>query len=111
MRISTLLAGKGDSVATITAETTVTGAVDALREHGVGALVVSSDQTVAGDQSAVVGRIEVPVWPLKRPVSLVSTGQLGGLPDPPSRAASADSLILEFVVDERGQFQHRLLNG
>jgi CBS domain-containing protein len=43
VRISTLLAGKGDSVATITADTTVTGAVDALREHGVGALVVSSD--------------------------------------------------------------------
>ena len=43
MRISTLLAGKGDSVATITPDTTVTGAVDALREHGVGALVVSSD--------------------------------------------------------------------
>ena len=36
MRISTLLAGKGDSVATITPDTTVTGAVDALREHGVG---------------------------------------------------------------------------
>ena len=43
MRISTLLAGKGDAVATITADTTVTGAVDALRSHGVGALVVSSD--------------------------------------------------------------------
>ncbi len=43
MRISTLLAGKGHEVATITAEMTVTEAVDALRAHGVGALVVSSD--------------------------------------------------------------------
>ena len=43
MRISALLAAKGDAVATITAQTTVTGAVDALRAHGVGALVVSSD--------------------------------------------------------------------
>jgi CBS domain-containing protein len=43
VRISTLLAGKGDAVATITAQMTVTEAVDALRAHGVGALVVSSD--------------------------------------------------------------------
>jgi CBS domain-containing protein len=43
VRISTLLAGKGDSVATITADMTVTDAVDELRAHGVGALVVSSD--------------------------------------------------------------------
>ena len=43
MRISALLAGKGDAVATITAQMTVTEAVDALRAHGVGALVVSSD--------------------------------------------------------------------
>jgi len=43
VRISALLAGKGDAVATITAQMTVTEAVDALRSHGVGALVVSSD--------------------------------------------------------------------
>jgi len=43
VQISTLLAGKGDSVATITADKTVTDAVDQLRAHGVGALVVSSD--------------------------------------------------------------------
>ena len=43
MRISNLLAGKGDSVATITGDSTVTTAVDELRVHGVGALVVSSD--------------------------------------------------------------------
>jgi len=43
VRISALLAGKGDSVATITADKTVTAAVDALRAHRIGALVVSSD--------------------------------------------------------------------
>ena len=43
MRISALLAGKGESVATITADMTVTAAVDELRAHGIGALVVSSD--------------------------------------------------------------------
>jgi CBS domain-containing protein len=43
VRISTLLAGKGEAVATVTADMTVTGAVDELRSHGVGALVVSSD--------------------------------------------------------------------
>jgi CBS domain-containing protein len=43
VQISTLLAGKGDSVATITADMTVTTAVDELRAHGVGALVVSPD--------------------------------------------------------------------
>jgi len=43
VRISALLAGKGDSVATITSEQTVTAAVDGLRSHRIGALVVSSD--------------------------------------------------------------------
>ena len=43
MRISTLLAGKGDLVATITGDTTVAGAVAQLRAHGIGALVVSAD--------------------------------------------------------------------
>ena len=43
MQISALLARKGDAVATITGDMTVTAAVDELRAHGVGALVVSSD--------------------------------------------------------------------
>jgi len=43
VRISTLLAGKGDLVATITGDKTVAGAVAQLRAHGIGALVVSSD--------------------------------------------------------------------
>jgi CBS domain-containing protein len=43
MRISTLLARKGDSVATIPGETTVYRAVAELRQHRIGALVVSAD--------------------------------------------------------------------
>ncbi|MGA2037243.1 MAG: CBS domain-containing protein [Acidimicrobiales bacterium] len=44
MRISKLLATKGSSVATIPPGATVADAVVELREHGIGALVVSSDQ-------------------------------------------------------------------
>ena len=43
MKISALLVGKGDTVATITGDLSVADAVDELRAHGVGALVVSSD--------------------------------------------------------------------
>jgi CBS domain-containing protein len=43
MRISTLLAGKGESVATIAGDETVGAAVEELRVHRIGALVVSSD--------------------------------------------------------------------
>jgi len=43
MRIATLLAGKGETVATISGEATVADAVAELRTHGIGALVVSSD--------------------------------------------------------------------
>jgi CBS domain-containing protein len=43
MKISHLLATKGDYVATVTPETTVRALVAALAEHKVGALVVSSD--------------------------------------------------------------------
>jgi CBS domain-containing protein len=43
MKISLILSGKGASVATITAGTTVGEAVDELAAHRVGALVVSAD--------------------------------------------------------------------
>ncbi len=43
MRIATLLAAKGDTVATITGDATVSTAVAELRAHGIGALVVSPD--------------------------------------------------------------------
>jgi CBS domain-containing protein len=43
VRIATLLAAKGDTVATITGDATVSTAVAELRAHGIGALVVSPD--------------------------------------------------------------------
>jgi CBS domain-containing protein len=43
MRVSDLLRTKGQSVATIAPDATVSTAVDELRQHGVGALVVSAD--------------------------------------------------------------------
>lgn len=44
MRVSSLLTAKGTSVATISPDAPVAGAVGELRRHGIGALVVSSDQ-------------------------------------------------------------------
>jgi CBS domain-containing protein len=43
MRVSTILATKGASVATIDPQTSVADVVDELRLRGVGALVVSRD--------------------------------------------------------------------
>jgi len=43
LRIATLLAAKGDAVATIDGDATVHTAVAQLRSRGIGALVVSSD--------------------------------------------------------------------
>ncbi len=43
MRVSTILSAKGAAVATIAPDAAISTAVDELRLHGVGALVVSSD--------------------------------------------------------------------
>jgi len=43
MNVETILRNKGRQVATIRADMSVTDAVDMLRRHGVGALVVSDD--------------------------------------------------------------------
>ena len=43
MNVQSILAGKGNAVATITATATLSEAVASLRDHGVGALVVSAD--------------------------------------------------------------------
>jgi CBS domain-containing protein len=44
VRISSLLSKKGSAVATVTPDATVSEAVASLRDHRIGALVVSSDQ-------------------------------------------------------------------
>ena len=43
MNVQSILAAKGHAVATITADSTLSQAVASLRDHGVGALVVSAD--------------------------------------------------------------------
>jgi CBS domain-containing protein len=43
MNVETILRNKGMRVATIRADATVTDAVEMLRQHGIGALVVSDD--------------------------------------------------------------------
>lgn len=49
MRISDVLRHKGDRVVTVTAAETVASLIDLLDEHGIGAMVVSSDgHTVQG---------------------------------------------------------------
>ena len=49
MNVQTILAAKGTAVATIRSDATLSEAVAALRDHGVGALVVSDDEaTITG---------------------------------------------------------------
>lgn len=49
MRINSILHHKGDEVATITPDSTVSDALRSLADHGIGALVVSADgRTVQG---------------------------------------------------------------
>lgn len=70
MRVNDVLRTKGSSVATISPHASVAEAVDLLRQHGVGALVVSDDGTsiagivserdvvrhLASDGAEVIGR-------------------------------------------------------
>jgi CBS domain-containing protein len=81
MQISTLLAGKGDSVATITGDMTVIEAVDALGAHGVGALVVSSDG------KHIDGIIS------ERDIVRGLSGQLGALLDEPVRSIMTSTVF------------------
>ena len=49
MNVQSILSTKGNAVATITSAATLSDAVAALRDHGVGALVVSDDaRTICG---------------------------------------------------------------
>ena len=81
MQISALLAAKGDSVATITGDMTVIEAVDALGEHGVGALVVSSDG------KHIDGIIS------ERDIVRGLSGQLGALLDEPVRSIMTSTVF------------------
>jgi CBS domain-containing protein len=88
VRISSLLAGKGEAVATITADMTVTAAVDQLRAHGIGALVVSSDgEHIDGILS-------------ERDIVRGLAGQLGALLDEPVGAIMTTTVFTASPDDE-----------
>ena len=79
MQLSTIIAGKGDFVATVTPDTTVGDVIQALSEHRVGALVVSEDgRTIAGivSERDVVRVLTQGPSVLDRPVSSIMTAQV-----------------------------------
>jgi len=77
MKISSLIAQKGSSVATIKGEATITEAVAELGSHGVGALVVSTDgehiDGIVSERDIVRGLFGASGELLERPVSSIMT--------------------------------------
>ena len=99
MRISGLLRDKGDFVATIAPEATVTEVLAGLAEHGVGALVVTSDGAqiagIVSERDIVRALHRRGTAILSEPVSTVMTADVHTCrPD-----ASVDSLMA--VLTER----------
>ncbi|MGH3500225.1 MAG: CBS domain-containing protein [Nocardioidaceae bacterium] len=79
MRINEVLQSKGDSVVTVPPETTVRDLVDLLRDHNIGAVVVSSgDRSVDGivSERDVVRALADGVGVLDEPVSAIMTTQV-----------------------------------
>ena len=76
MQLSTVIAAKGDFVATIQPDATVADLVAMLAEHGVGALVVSADgRTITGivSERDVVRAMTHGAEALTRPVASIMT--------------------------------------
>ena len=77
MKISTLLASKGTSVATITGDAKISDAVAELGSHGIGALVVSADgehiEGILSERDVVRGLAERRSELLDEPVSSIMT--------------------------------------
>lgn len=66
-------------------------------------LTVSMDEPGPGEQAMVVGELQVPVWPLAHEAEIRDDVQQPGVIDEMIReGARADTITLEFVVDERG---------
>ena len=61
-------------------------------------LVVSSLEPAPDTRAAVLGRLEVPIWPLSHVVTVASDSAAGT-----TRLASRDSATVELVVDSHGQ--------
>jgi CBS domain-containing protein len=80
VRISNLLSAKGSSVATIAAGAKVSEAVSQLREHGIGALVVSSDgkriEGIVSERDIVRAIADEAATLLDRPVSTIMSSNV-----------------------------------
>jgi hypothetical protein len=67
-------------------------------------LVVSTTPSDGAAYSTVLGRVLVPVWPLRRQVSVASGPQPNlAAADGDAIRVGSDSVTLEFVVDDRGR--------
>lgn len=99
VKLSTILAAKGDFVATITPEATVADLAQALSDHRCGALVVSTDgRTIEGivSERDVVRALSQDPDVLQRAVSSIMTSRV--FTAPPD--ASVDDLM-HVMTDER----------
>lgn len=79
MQLSTIIAAKGDFVATIQPDASVADLVAMLAEHSVGALIVSADgRTITGivSERDVVRAIAHGPEALARPVAAIMTSQV-----------------------------------
>ena len=92
MKVSEVLRGKGDEVVTIAPETTVRELVQTLRQHNIGAIVVStSENPVAGivSERDVVRAIANGVEVLDSPVSAIMTSKV--------RTATLDDTVHDLM--------------
>jgi hypothetical protein len=66
-------------------------------------LVVSSGEPAPGTQTAILGRVAVPVWHLSRPARLVPKPRHGEAAPARAGVPGADSVTIETVVDAQGR--------
>lgn len=99
MQLSSIIASKGDFVATIQPDATVSDLVAMLAEHGVGALVVSADgRTIHGivSERDVVRAIAHGPSALDQPVASIMTSRVYSAPP----EAQTDELM-HLMTDKR----------
>ena len=77
MNVETILRNKGNRVSTIRSDATIADAVDMLRRYGIGALVVSDDDSgvdgILSERDIVSSLADDGIESLSRPVSEVMT--------------------------------------
>jgi CBS domain-containing protein len=99
MQLSTILAAKGDFVATITPDATVAQLASDLARHGVGALVVSADgRSIDGIASErdVVRAVATNISAMDAPISSIMTSRVFSAPP----EAHVDELM-HVMTDKR----------